>query len=428
MFASLARGDGGPDAIWHLGNAQYSKTLLLVRGVVAAAHETAHPDHDRVRDAYELLASIQEQAPDTVEAVLRYPSVGAWAGRALMALRQGRPSDRAGPAGLAKVAAAAAIRARFPCAIQVPVTQRMVTFPSVGQAIVPGQGAAAVLRSAARGAELVAGGASVLIPDDRRLDEAGWQGLRRISARSQGMALCLVIDDLDPDRMQAPSLAARLTEQEALWWQSRLREVWDVLCAHHGDLAAEILTALRVIVPLQAIAHRMRSATSREHFGSVGLSAPSGTLGLAVSLAHEVQHAKLCALQDVMRLAAPDDGRRYYAPWRDDPRPLSGLLQGAYAYLGVARFWRQQRHVEDEAGARHAHAEFARWRSAVHAVTKELSGSGQLTAAGQEFVSRMSGVVEAWQRDQVPAEATRAARRAAGLHAERWNLRHGSSR
>src|SRR5581483_603165 len=60
----------------------------------------------------------------------------------------------------------------------------------------------------------------------------------------------------------------------------------------------------------------------------------------AVTLAHELQHLKLGALLDIVTLALPDDGRRYYAPWRDDPRPLGGLLQGAYAYFGVSGFWR----------------------------------------------------------------------------------------
>jgi hypothetical protein len=39
----------------------------------------------------------------------------------------------------------------------------------------------------------------------------------------------------------------------------------------------------------------------------------------------------------------PDDGQRYYAPWRADPRLASGLLQGTYAFLGVSGFWRCQR-------------------------------------------------------------------------------------
>ena len=32
-----------------------------------------------------------------------------------------------------------------------------------------------------------------------------------------------------------------------------------------------------------------------------------------------------------------------YAPWRDDPRPLGGLTQGAYAFFGIAAFWRSHR-------------------------------------------------------------------------------------
>jgi hypothetical protein len=44
----------------------------------------------------------------------------------------------------------------------------------------------------------------------------------------------------------------------------------------------------------------------------------------------------------------PDDGHRYYVPWRDDPRPISGLLQGAYAYLGVTGFWRTRRQPDGD--------------------------------------------------------------------------------
>ena len=41
---------------------------------------------------------------------------------------------------------------------------------------------------------------------------------------------------------------------------------------------------------------------------------------------------------------------RVYAPWRPEPRPVVGLLQGVYAHLGIARFWGAQWHVETEAG------------------------------------------------------------------------------
>ena len=62
---------------------------------------------------------------------------------------------------------------------------------------------------------------------------------------------------------------------------------------------------------------------------------------LASVLVHECQHAKLNAVLDLIPLSRPDQAR-YYAPWREDPRPLGGLLHGAYAYLGVSDFWRVQ--------------------------------------------------------------------------------------
>ncbi len=46
-----------------------------------------------------------------------------------------------------------------------------------------------------------------------------------------------------------------------------------------------------------------------------------------------------------------DRTETYYAPWRPDPRPAHGLLQGAYAYLGVTEFWQRQHPYEDSGAA-----------------------------------------------------------------------------
>jgi HEXXH motif-containing protein len=55
-----------------------------------------------------------------------------------------------------------------------------------------------------------------------------------------------------------------------------------------------------------------------------------------VTLVHEFQHSELSVVPDLTRLydAGPDEF--YYAPWRNDPRPFGGLLQGVYAFIGVA--------------------------------------------------------------------------------------------
>jgi uncharacterized protein len=136
---------------------------------------------------------------------------------------------------------------------------------------------------------------------------------------------------------------------------------------------------------------------------------------------HEAQHLKLSALLDLVTLTRQDDGRRYYAPWRTDPRPASGLLQGAYAFLGVCGFWRHQRQMAADAAIRQrADAEFARWRAGAARVTKTLLSSGQLTPAGRDFVQEMTGVLEPWLREPVPHDALAIAKRETQEHLARW--------
>jgi uncharacterized protein len=145
----------------------------------------------------------------------------------------------------------------------------------------------------------------------------------------------------------------------------------------------------------------------------------------AVTLTHEVQHAKLAALLDLVRLTQLDDGALFYAPWRDDPRPISGLLQGAYAYLGVTGFWHRQRGHDSGDAALYAHTEFARWRTATDMVVETLLASGRLTKAGERFVAGIARTLRAWHEEDIPSAALVIARRKAERHCALWRLRNG---
>src|ERR1700680_4721965 len=134
MFAALAGGGGGPDAVHELVTAQYSKHLLLLRVILRAAKETGHSQVSFARSGYALLAAAQRHDPAAAGAVIRHPSVGAWAMRTLRALRGGPPMAGAEPAGLCAVAAAAAVRAGLDTDIEVPVIARVVVLPSLGAA------------------------------------------------------------------------------------------------------------------------------------------------------------------------------------------------------------------------------------------------------------------------------------------------------
>jgi hypothetical protein len=118
------------------------------------------------------------------------------------------------------------------------------------------------------------------------------------------------------------------------------------------------------------------------------------------------------------------DDRLYYAPWRDDPRPLGGLLQGAYAFLGVADFWRVQRSIVDSRQRTYAHFEFARWRERVARVLDVLTDSGGFLPAGLRFLDAMRTSVDGWRTERVPPDAAALAREAADDHRVGWRLRN----
>jgi hypothetical protein len=88
----------------------------------------------------------------------------------------------------------------------------------------------------------------------------------------------------------------------------------------------------------------------------------------------------------------------------------------------VSGFWRQQRTLGPEIGA---HIEFARWRKAAALVAEVLLASGQLTAAGMEFVRRMAMTLEDWQLEQVPEVARQRAAAEGERHQARWQASYG---
>ncbi|MEU8379821.1 hypothetical protein AB0C32_11590, partial [Streptosporangium sp. NPDC048865] len=76
VFSELAHGGGGAPAIGRLSAAQYSKHVLLVRGVMETARTAGHAEAAAARRAYDLLAAIQRRHPGAVDTVLRHSSVG----------------------------------------------------------------------------------------------------------------------------------------------------------------------------------------------------------------------------------------------------------------------------------------------------------------------------------------------------------------
>jgi HEXXH motif-containing protein len=435
VFDALAAGGGGERGVRLLAAAQRSKRILLLEAIAdrvtaAVAQSGTHPSGTDPARAFDLLAAVQAASPAgarAVERVLAYPSVSGWAHAAGRSLLGGLPVPE--PGYFATAVAAAAVRGRVAADVVVPARGGRVILPSLGSAVTgpADSGGTAVVRSRADGATVETPEVRIAVPQDWR-DTPGWARLRRVQAAAAGLRLDLALDDVDPFSFPPTAEARRTTLADAGPLRRAVAGGWSLLATGHRGAAVEIGAVLLALVPVTARPGGHASSTSRDAFGSVAMSVPATGLACAVTLVHEVQHAKLGALLDLVPLTDDPGTARWYAPWRDDPRPLSGLLQGAYAYLGVTGFWRRQRRREQRPGdAAHAHTEFARWRDGTWTAVETLLSSGALTPAGRRFVDGMAATLSGWRREHVPDEPAERAHAARAGHRRDWLRRNSST-
>ncbi|MEU6411942.1 HEXXH motif domain-containing protein [Microbispora sp. NPDC046933] len=412
----LAAGDSTPEILRELVAAQRSKQVLLLWGIERLTRGVDHPDAVITAQAYDMLTLFLRRHPAIATDVISNPAVSAWALTTIRDLRAGAPHAR--PGQLAGVAAAIAVRTGWPCGIRVPTMEGRVVLPTVGCTASPMPDQAGLVTVEHGRALIELGDERIRIPSDASRDAPGWLGMRTLASPETGMSLLL--DDLHPTRMPGEDLDGRVSDDAVGEWRRSLESAWTLLAEHHPVQAGEVRSLVNTITPLAPVPVGLRSASSRETFGCVALTLIRDDRLTAVTLTHEVQHVKLCAVLDIVRLIGPDRGSRYYAPWREDPRPVEGLLQGSYAFLGVTRFWRRQRHLQAGEAAEAAHFEFARWREAAELVATTLLDTGDLNHEGRIFVSVMLKTLESWSADHVPATVASAVRRVSQEHRRRW--------
>ncbi|MEV8126562.1 HEXXH motif-containing putative peptide modification protein [Streptomyces sp. NPDC085944] len=249
----------------------------------------------------------------------------------------------------------------------------------------------------------------------------------------------LPLDDLDPYR-ELPdgpghgNLRTPLALDDAE--RKRWLQAWSgtalALRSGGAQRLAEAGALLRCLVPLETppdvgTGRGSCSATRREAFGGLLSSTPPDAVTLAATLVHELQHAKLAALSDLVTLHRAGPAARYFAPWRTDPRPYDGLLQGAYSHLAMAAFYQRRALVGGLPDRDWAWAQHARYRAQVGAALPALVGSPDLTVRGRRFVDEMAAAHE--RMAEHPAPRGHVARAQAYVASARalWAQRHASA-
>lgn len=440
QFDQLAAGGGDTESVTVLRVGEYSRNMLLIQSVLDSAWHGPAADARMLQGAYALLTSAQRARPDVVTAVLGQPNVSLWAAACLRAADTPAKTTPAHHGYLAWLAASAALRAGLAFEIELPLVAggitrpAGITLPGLGTTVgsAGDAGLSRVCADGERATLSVAGRPPVTLSLGRR--QPGWTPQHFLRGQDgEGDAVFTVrLDDRDPYRappwtagVSPLSPAPPLRPGEVSRWQHLFAQAWRILARQHPGQARAMRTGLLALVPMTAGAGVLdNSATALDAFGMVLLTPPQDHVSLALTMLHEFQHGKLAALAHLVTLHDPDGEPRFYAPWRDDPRPIGALLQGAYAHLAVAEFQREQsRRVGGEAKLL-AQVQFAACRDDVREAIDQLARSGELTSMGERFVAGMSAALDGWRSDEPPLAARRIAADSRARDRLSWRLRH----
>lgn len=433
VFDRLAAGDGDTQGVLRAG--QRSKRLLLLHEVVSATKSRAPRAfaEAKTEQTLSVLVDAQRRSPSAVDELLLQPHIGAWGMHCLGTLLSDNEISPADIGHLGAVAACAALRAGQAFEVTAYLRDGAVMFPSFGMARLGTMRGWCHIRSRsdADGVEISAGDTTVNVSFDETAEPNGtWLPLRRLRSVTQGVEVNVHLDDLDPYRRCGRLPASdRLDQGVVDDWQAKLDDAWALLVRNHLVQAEAIANGVVSFVPLVPSPEKPElSATCHQAGGAMAMTPPHNAVSLALALVHELQHTKLSALLDLVPLIDRSHSELCYAPWRPDPRPLRGLLQGTYAYFGLTGFWETHRHRDPSsritAGDELAHFEFALWRDQVAGAVETLRRSGRLTPAGRRFLDGMERRLSQFLRLPVPSQPQSFARLAGLDHTLSWRLRN----
>jgi HEXXH motif-containing protein len=370
--SQLARAPLSSAMFGTLWGIERGRRFLLLRSLHSMAERMDSTVRTRFERNWEQLLRLQATHPDETDSVILDPCVGRWLAQTASQLRAGGGSSTvvAATDHLASVVAAIAVRSRQQFSVSMPVYGDHVALPTVGNVHV---GTHDLVELEGADGHVHAGGA--LVAD------------RELVAESEGLTVCIRLADRDPFRPATALDVPGLTDEQHDRWQSVFSKAWELLVRDHAEYAVEIQAGYRSITPLPFYElYRVRSTSSSDAFGGAEISYTDDPAQLAAALIHELQHSKLNALMQLAPLSAGSNASVHRAPWRDDPRPLGGIIHGIFAFTGVCDFWRVRCDIGGVQERRLAQFEYELWHQNVLETIETARSTNELTAVGHRLI------------------------------------------
>ena len=475
----LGRTAGGPDTLALLVRDQHTRRLLLLRAVldaVEAADARLCPSsvRARLREDWALLEAVDgtgmraggtEMWPgagirgSAALDRLLYPLVGPWA-RSCLRLLDGVVVDGARTpleervrllgrdlAHFSAIAAAAAVRAGVSFTVRLTARDGVLVLPSLGALRMDESGDVTVELTVREGQMTFrqVGAADVVVrwtdtASTERSEAARWIPVCLLPALSPDAAP-VPLDDVDPyrsasqeNRHRGVGGPVRADVTERVRWSRSWSGTAPLLRLAGEHRVAEVLAMLRCVVPVAtpaALTARARalgscSGTRREAFGAVLSSLPPSPVAFAATLVHEMQHAKLAALSEMVVLHHAGPEERYFAPWKPGPRPYEALLHGVYSHVAVADFFHRCALSTAVQPAQRVSAwgRYARHREQVRAVLPLIAASDELAPPGRLLVDMLFEECTRMDANPPPKEAREEAEKHVDRMRKRWVRDH----
>ncbi len=437
-FRSLAMGEEDHHLMGRVRDQQLSTRVLalgqiLLRATILVADRTDLSA--QVESVRSLLVRADRADSEDVATVLLHPSVGRWMSRTLRELEALTDESAGSPPEdlihLHSIAAAAAIRAGLTFDSLLPLRDGFAFLPTLGAAYLGSGGAGSATVYGDHGSATIKNRhTTVRVPANDETAAPFWHPAHRVRAPVGSRFFDFILDDMDPYRdAGSPAAPSRLSQAELTHWEQATRNAGSLLASVDSRQAEALAVTLKALTPLPGTTGgTVNSATSTDAFGGLTASVPLDGVDLAATLVHEFQHIKFNALQD--RVEFHRDGNDglyelFYAPWRDDPRPLSGLFHGVFAFIGVVEFWRKLALISSGERLRRAQFQLTYWSTQTREAYVELCSSRRLTDAGEYCRGLMGRTVATWaDTAPVPEDVAMLAAEAVVAHRMRWRLHH----
>lgn len=153
------------------------------------------------------------------------------------------------------------------------------------------------------------------------------------------------IDREDPAFVDAWIPAARFSShsvtpaarEDLPTWVKALEDAARVVERVTPGTASMIGWIVRSFVPVVSPSDQLACSMSDAALPSAIMSTIDGPPVLAESIVHEFRHNLLHQLErayPIFEATSPKEAR-FYSPWRDDPRPLSGILHALFVFVDV---------------------------------------------------------------------------------------------